>query len=269
MNALRQLHPTGDPDRVMRPGDPDSPLGARRTVRRACTGPLALLLLALAIAPPAWGQDERTFAALQMAYGRECDSGLLYEQFATRAEAEGIAAAAVAFRAAAVAESVHAALHAGLIERMGGTPQWTAAEFRVEGTLDNLERAIENEAHEASCFYRQVVDIIRPECQYDAIAVLNYARAAEATHVETFTRVLMGLQGIEVPRPLLAALAPPVIEWREPPQVLVVCLGDGSVFPTEFDGRCPHCGSGAGMRRGYALPTTAEGPWLAVEPEAR
>ena len=211
-------------------------------MRQACTGPLALLLLTLTIAPPAWGQDERTFAALQMAYQRERDSGLQYEHFATRAETDGIAAAAIAFRVAAVGESVHAALHAGMIERLGGTPQWTPTEFEVEGTVDNLERAIENEAHEASCLYRQIVDAIRPECQYDAIAVLNYARAAEATHVETFTRVLMGLQGIEVPRPLLAALAPPVIAWREPPQVLVVCLGDGSVFPAEFAGRCPHCG---------------------------
>jgi len=269
MNALRQFHTTGDPDRVMRPGDPDSPLGARRSVRRACTGPVALLLLALMIVPPAQGQDERTFAALQMAYQRERDSGLQYERFAARAEADGIAAAATAFRVAAVGESVHAALHAGMIAQLGGTPKWTPTEVEVEATLDNLERAIENEAHEASCLYRQLVDAIRPECKYDAIAVLNYARGAEATHVETFTRVLMALQRVGTPEPLLAALAPPVIAWRETPQVLVVCLGDGSVFPAEFEGRCPNCGSGAEMRRSVAMPAPEEGPWLALDPGTR
>jgi len=215
--------------------------------------------------PPAQGQDERTFAAVKMAYQRERDSGRQYERCAVRAEADGIVAAATAFRVAAIAESVHAALHAGLIVRMGATPQWTPTDVEVEATLDNLQRAIENEAHETSCIYPQLVDAIRSECKYDVIAVLNYARAAEKTHVETFTRVLTALQDVGGPERLLAAFAPPAIAWGEMPQVLVVCLGDGSIFPAEFKGRCPNCGSGPGMRRSVAMPAATEGPWLALD----
>jgi rubrerythrin len=164
--------------------------------------------------------------------------------------------AALAFRTAAIAESIHAALQALRIREFGVEPAWTVRSIVIHTTEENLRTAIENEAHEYAVVYRQLIDQSRPECLYDALAPLQYARGAEATHANLFTEVLQGLEPIETSDMFEAAFARFVSYGADAAQGFYVCMGDGSVFTHPIQGTCPNCHSGKGS---FRLVTLGDG----------
>src|SRR5512143_1322316 len=224
-------------------GEPDA--GVARGTRRWCLA-AALLAAAFTLAGAlVSADDDVTIAALRVAHTRELSAGLHYRAFALRAEQEGQMVAATAFRAAALGESVHAARHARQIEERGAVPAPAAPEsLRVDGTADNLRSAIEMEAHETACIYPALEARSRPECQYEALASLRYARCAEATHLEVFTEVLLELEQPPIPGELALVSSEGRASERRAQTRFYVCLGDGCVFTHERKRSCPNCGSG-------------------------
>jgi rubrerythrin len=211
---------------------------------------------ALAMAAgPVRAEEGMTFAALQIAYGRELNSRADYLAFADQADREGHVAAACVFRAVAFAESVHAARQAVVIEQMGGQPVWHREATEVGETAQNLSRAMENEHREYSAVYPQFARYARAECLYAALAVMNYACAAERTHERAFAHALARVyKAREVAPPVTACLV--VAAYGEPDtpataagETCYVCSGDGSVWPRPMK-HCPNCGAGgAGFAR--------------------
>jgi rubrerythrin len=179
-----------------------------------------------------------------MAHSRACNSRLYYGAFATRAERQGDFLAAAAFRAVAVGESVHAAIHAEQLEQMGATPRWTVESVVVRTTVENLKFAIERETFAAREVYPTLNAQAAPECQYDALAVLRFARDAEVTHAEVFSAVLQAMND-----------GPPAGALR-----LVAFPGEtpvhGRVCVLPPKGHCPSCGYGPGHSREteYRIP---------------
>jgi rubrerythrin len=238
-------HPTRAAPTAPLAGEPDTgPCGGNRARPRQVKWALAALAVIAMGAGYAAAEDGVTLAALRIAYDRECNTRADYGAYALRAEADGMPVAALAFRVAAIAESVHATLQAQRIRDFGVEPVWTLQSIVVHATEENLRTAIENEAHEYACVYPQLIDQSRPECLYDALAPLQYARAAEATHANLFTEVLQNLEPIETPRMLAAAIERFVNFGGEGINGFYVCMGDGSVFTHPIQGSCPNCGSG-------------------------
>ena len=208
----------------------------------------AAAALAMA-AGPARGEEGMTYAALQIAYGRELNSRADYLAFADQAEREGHVAAACVFCAVAMAESVHAAREAIVIEQMGGEPVWHREDTEVGETSENLTRAMENEHREYSVVYQQFARYARAECLYDALAAINYACTAERTHERAFAHALAGVyKAREVVPPMTASLS--VVNFGEPDtpaaaagETCYVCRGDGSVWSRPMK-HCPNCNAG-------------------------
>ena len=194
-------------------------------------------------------EDGATIVALEIAHGREINARLQYLVFANHAEREGNGPVACLFRAVARAESVHAVNHAIVIERLGGTPDRRPESFVVRETAENLRAAIVTELREKDKVYRQFADYARAECLYEALASINYARCAEATHARLFAEALGTLnQASDSPRQGPASLAvavsgPGVPNGFETLGSFFICSGDGSVFTSPVK-RCPNCGTG-------------------------
>ena len=198
---------------------------------------------AVIAARPAPAEEGATYAALQIAYDREMNARSRDLAYAARAEREGHPGTGCMFTAVARAESVHAANHAVAIRRLGGVPRWQLASTVVRGTRENLRTAIDNERREHDAVYPRLAAFARAEFLYDALASLNYARSAEATHATLFAHALERLATQDPGPPLLVLLVVGSLAPPEPVSSCHVCLGDGSVYLQPMK-RCPNCGSG-------------------------
>lgn len=186
---------------------------------------------------PAIAEDGATIVALELAHGRECNARLQYLACADRADREGYGPIAGLFRAVARAESVHAVNHEIVIAQLGGRPQWRREAFTVRSTIENLRAAIVTELGERSKVYPRFAEYARAECLYDALASMNYACGAEATHARLFSEALATLElasaspGVRAPGTALASTGgaqQPFPGWLEFPPTFYICSGMGA-----------------------------------------
>ena len=101
------------------------------------------------------------------------------------------------FRAAARAEEIHAANHAEVIKKMGGTPTVDIQKPEVKSTRENLEAAIKGESYERDTMYPDFLKVARQERNRDAIQTFNYAKTAEAEHAKLYGNALQNLDSME------------------------------------------------------------------------
>jgi rubrerythrin len=134
-----------------------------------------------------------TLDNLQTAYNGESNAHARYIAFAAKADAEGYAQAAALFRAAARAEEIHAANHAVVIKKLGGTPTAKLEKPVVKSTKDNLAAAIKGETYERDTMYPEFLKEARASRDTDAIQTFNYAKTAEAEHARLYTEALNNL----------------------------------------------------------------------------
>lgn len=150
----------------------------------------ALLLSSL---PLLASTPSKTLDDLQTAFNGESNAHAKYLAFAKKAEAEGYGPVASLFRAAARAEEIHAANHAEVIKKMGGTPTAKIEAPDVKSTKENLEAAIKGESYERDVMYPDFLKQARAERNKDAIQTFNYAKTAEAEHARLYTEALSKL----------------------------------------------------------------------------
>jgi len=137
-----------------------------------------------------------SLANLQAAYNGESNAHARYLAFAAKADEEGYGAVASLFRAAAQAEKVHAANHAKVIEKMGGTPTADVKEPEVKSTRENLQAAIAGESYERDTMYPEFLAQARREGNRDALQTFNYAKTAEAEHARLYQKALDSLDSL-------------------------------------------------------------------------
>ncbi len=166
----------------------------------------------------------QTLSNLQTAYEGESNATIKYTAFAIKAETEGFHRAAALFRAAARAEQVHAAHHARIIIKMGGTPTATIHGPEVKSTRENLETAKAGEEYERDVMYPNFIHEAEAEKRKDAVHSFTLAMKAETVHARLYGEALAHL------------------EAQRAQITFYVCLVCGEVTdnPAETE-RCPIC----------------------------
>ncbi len=141
---------------------------------------------ALTFTQPVTAAAATTLDHLQEAYNGESNANAKYLAFARKADAEGYAAVASLFRAAARAEEIHAANHAAVIAKMGARPSASVKLPEIGSTADNLKVAVEGESYERDTMYPQFVKDARAAGDAAAVRSFNFALAAEGEHANLY-----------------------------------------------------------------------------------
>lgn len=149
---------------------------------------------------------------LREAFAGESQANRRYTAFARKADAEKLPNVAKVFRAAAAAETVHALSHLRVLGE-------------VKSTGENLQAAIDGEAHEFKSMYPAF--LAEAEKEKNAAAVLTFkgALAVEKTHHALYTKALEAVKsGKDLPEAKM---------W--------VCEVCGETFLGTHPDRCPVC----------------------------
>jgi rubrerythrin len=152
---------------------------------------LALTLALIALSSGAAAAT--TLDNLQAGFNGESNANWRYLAFAEKADEDGYGEVASLFRAAAKAEEVHAANHAAVIKKLGGTAQAKIETPVVLSTKENLEAAIKGESYERDTMYPEFLKQARAEGNRDALQTFNYAKTAEGEHAKRYSNALNNL----------------------------------------------------------------------------
>jgi rubrerythrin len=156
----------------------------------------------------------KTTDHLEAAFAGESQAGRKYTAFAKKAEEEGYPQIAKLFRAAAMAESVHAINH---FKAFGG----------VSSTSDNLQAAISGENYEVVSMYPPMIADAEAEGNKKGATSLKWAYEVEKVHEALYRYALEHMDPNA-----------PVPEYY-------VCPICGYTHEGKFEGKCPVCGTPA------------------------
>jgi rubrerythrin len=194
---------------------------------RALTTVVALMVLVAFTGGSAVAAPSKTLDNLMAAFNGESNAQAKYLEFAKKADKDGFAGVASLFRAAANAESVHAATHAAVIKKMGGTPKADIKLPEIKSTADNLKAAVEGESYERDKMYPEFIAEAKSSGNKDALRAFNFAVAAEGEHAKLYAEAAGNLQGWKTARTFL------------------VCQECGKTVVTINFEKCPVCFSPA------------------------
>jgi len=154
----------------------------------------------------------KTTDHLKEAFAGESQAGRKYTAFAKKAEEEGYPQIAKLFRAAAMAESIHAINH---LKALGG----------VGATMDNLKAAIAGENYEVTTMYPGMIADAEAEGEKKANTSFKWAYEVEKVHEALYRYALEHMDPNA-----------PVPEYY-------VCPFCGYTHEGKFEGKCPVCGT--------------------------
>ena len=161
-------------------------------MRKSAYSVLTLTLALLALPNVAMAAT-KTLDNLQAGFNGESNAHARYLAFAEKADQESYGEVASLFRAAAKAEEVHAANHAVVIKKMGGTPQAKVEIPVVKSTKENLEAALKGESYERDTMYPEFLKQARDEGNRDAVQTFNLAKMAESEHAKLYSEAMNNL----------------------------------------------------------------------------
>ena len=153
----------------------------------------------------------KTVQHLKEAFAGESQANRKYLAFAEQAEKDGFAAVAKLFRAAALAETVHAHAH---LRVLGG----------VRETATNLHEALEGETHEFEKMYPRMIADADLEGNRDAARSFRFANEVEQVHARLYREALEQL-------------------GNNPDVTYSVCKVCGNTVAGEPPDVCPICGA--------------------------
>ena len=153
----------------------------------------------------------KTEQDLRDAFAGESQANRTYLAFADQADREGHPAVARLFRAAALAETVHAHAH---LRVLGG----------VKNTAANLQHAIGGETHEFEKMYPAMIAEAEAEKNEKAARSFRYANAVEKIHAALYAKALELL-------------------GKNPDVVYHVCGVCGNTVEGDAPETCPICGA--------------------------
>ena len=159
-----------------------------------------------------------TVENLNEAFAGECQAYRKYQEFARRAEQDGLPNIARLFRATAEAERIHAEGHLAALGAVGGT-------------VENLTAAIAGETHEFTEMYPPMLTQAETE-KHRAKRMFGYAVKAEAVHAQLYQRAREAAQrGEDLPQTSFY-LCPVCghIEFGQPPATCPICGAKASQF---------------------------------------
>lgn len=140
----------------------------------------------------------KTIANLQDAFNGESNATARYAAFSKKAAEEGYKEIAMLFKAASLAEKVHANNHKAVLEEMGVTVKPAELDVKVNSTKENLEFAIKGETYEATEMYPTFLKDANNADNQLALISLNYAYKTEKKHKEFYEKALTALNAKKV-----------------------------------------------------------------------
>lgn len=178
----------------------------------------------------------KTTENLRKALTSEAQACLRYLAFARTADDEGYPGVGRLFRAASMAEKVHAQSHQKVLqtdhevienvksqEKMDKTINQLEAAGDIKGTIANLKAAIDGETFEFKTMYPGMIKDAVAEKQLDARHSLEYAMSIEMIHAKLFIKALAMPEKDEIDR-------------------YYVCPLCGYTVASKPPGKCPYCG---------------------------
>lgn len=136
---------------------------------------------------------EKTIANLQEAFNGESNATARYAAFSKKAAEEGQKEIALLFKAASLAEKIHASNHKAVLEEMGVAVKPAVLDVKVLSTKENLEAAIKGETYEATTMYPTFLKEANAGGNQLALISLNYAYKTEKKHKEYYEKALAAL----------------------------------------------------------------------------
>ena len=131
-----------------------------------------------------------TLDNLQAAFNGESNANAKYTAFAAKADEEGYKSVAALFRAAAMAEGIHAKKHAANIKKLGAEPKADIGKPDVKSTKENLEAALAGETYEKDTMYPEFIKVATAEKKKGALQSFKGAMAAEVEHAKLYKQAL-------------------------------------------------------------------------------
>ncbi len=135
----------------------------------------------------------KTTEDLLAAFKGETTASAKYAAYSKKAEQEGYYNIALLFKAASVAENIHANNHKSVLEESGVQTPAITPEFTVKSTKENLEDAIKGESYEASTMYPEFIKDASAAKNQLALISLNYAFETEKKHKTMYENALSAL----------------------------------------------------------------------------
>jgi rubrerythrin len=165
----------------------------------------------------------QTLADLQEAFKGETTASAKYAAYSQKAEQEGHHNIAILFKAASLAENVHANNHKSVLKEYGAEVPDITPEYTVKSTKENLQDAIEGESYEVATMYPEFLqDASNSKSQLAQIS-FNYAFEVEKKHKVMYQKALAALSDNTV---------------KELPQAYYVCPTCGNTYDQTPPERC-------------------------------
>ena len=168
---------------------------------------------------------------LKAAITGESTASATYAAYAAKAAQEGQPLIQKLFEAASKAESVHAANHNKVLEKLGATMEPIDIQIHVGTTAENLKAAIAGETHEFESMYPEFIAVAEEEGQKAAVRSFTWATEAEKEHADFYSVALKALESGDT---------------SSLPRQYWICLVCGDTFKSlEGVDACPLCGTKA------------------------
>jgi len=157
----------------------------------------------------------------------ETTASAKYAAFAQKATDEGFMPIAQLFKAASKAESIHAANHLKVLEKIGEKMDPIVPEFEVKTTKENLQDALTGESYEFSNMYPGFIESAKDENIEDAVKSFTWALDTEKKHRDFYQKTLDAINNGET-----ASL----------PTVFLVCIKCGNTYDeATLTAKCDFC----------------------------
>jgi rubrerythrin len=151
---------------------------------------------------------------LKAAFAGESQASRKYLSFAKKADEEGLTQIARLFRAASLAETIHAHNH---LKALDG----------IQSTAGNLQAAIEGENYEVTVMYPDFLKDAEAEGAKRALRSFRWAMEVEQVHEELYRKALAALEAHEA----------------QAETDYYVCPFCGYTHEGALEGKCPVCGA--------------------------
>jgi rubrerythrin len=165
----------------------------------------------------------KTAENMQAAFNGESNATARYAAFSKKAEEEGYHEIAMLFKAASMAEQIHADNHKAVLEEMGVTLKAPVLDVKVNSTKENLEFAIKGEAYEVADMYPTFLKDANNADNQIALISLNYAYKTEKKHKVFYEKALEALNKNTV---------------KSLPTTYFICPTCGNTYETTAPKRC-------------------------------
>jgi len=135
----------------------------------------------------------KTIENLKAGIKGETTASAKYLAFSKKATEEGYTNISKLFEATSKAESIHAANHLKVLEKLGEKMDVFKPEFEIKTTAENLRAAIDGESYEVASMYPNYITDANSEKIADANKSFTWALDTEKKHNQFYTNALEAL----------------------------------------------------------------------------